>query len=160
MLSIQGLHEGLCTSRPCLCLCVCVCLCVTDWFVGGRFGFGTGWGCKRLPSFDGTTSGFFSSYMSSDWLSGNEIFSLIGRLPGRLPPAVVVVAVVCCFACVARSLKAAATAIIMQISTVKMPINIPIDTIGVSSNSACGPVQKTERERGGEEEKERKRTHI
>uniref|UniRef100_A0A182UZN0 Uncharacterized protein n=1 Tax=Anopheles merus TaxID=30066 RepID=A0A182UZN0_ANOME len=64
------------------------------------------------------------------------------RLPGRLPPAVVVVAVVCCFACVARSLKAAATAIVMQISTVKMPINIPIDTIGVSSNSACGPDEK------------------
>uniref|UniRef100_A0A8W7P2E3 Uncharacterized protein n=1 Tax=Anopheles coluzzii TaxID=1518534 RepID=A0A8W7P2E3_ANOCL len=65
------------------------------------------------------------------------------RLPGRLPPAVVVVAVVCCFACVARSLKAAATAIIMQISTVKMPINIPIDTIGVSSNSACARFRLT-----------------
>uniref|UniRef100_A0A182QPZ1 Uncharacterized protein n=1 Tax=Anopheles farauti TaxID=69004 RepID=A0A182QPZ1_9DIPT len=57
------------------------------------------------------------------------------RLPGRLPPVLV-----CCLACVARSLKAAATAMIMQISTVKMPINIPIDTIGVSSNSACDPV--------------------
>lgn len=99
-----------------------------------------------LPSFVGTTSGFFSSYMSSDWLSGNEIFSLIGRLPGRLPRTPLppfapwwwpdLVAVVW----LARSLNAAATAMMMQIITVRMAMKIPIDRIGDSSNSPWGPV--------------------
>lgn len=87
----------------------------------------------HLPSFDGITSGFFSSYNSSDWLNGTEIFSLIGKLPGRVlcaaPP------VLCRFCwCVERSFKATITAIVMQVRAVRIPIKIPTDRIGVSSN--------------------------
>uniref|UniRef100_A0A182JKJ6 Uncharacterized protein n=1 Tax=Anopheles atroparvus TaxID=41427 RepID=A0A182JKJ6_ANOAO len=64
------------------------------------------------------------------------------QLPGRLPsPLAFPPVLVSCLACVERSLNAAAIAMMMQIITVKMPMNMPIDTIGVSSKSACVPAR-------------------
>lgn len=121
----------------------------------------------KLPSlYGGTTSGFFSSYISSDWLNGSDIFSLIGRFPGRdifvlfiisfpwppmmppppLPPMPFSWWPCSCICwrlrcwCV-RSLMAAIVPNAIHIRAVNTPINMPTDRIGVNSNwLLCVPV--------------------
>ena len=93
---------------------------------------------KSLPSFDGTTSGFFSSYISSDWLSGKDIFSLICRLPGRCCPLFFLLLDV-------RSFKRAITPIMTHTKAVRMPTRMPNDRIGDKSYCSEVPAQETEK---------------
>lgn len=85
-----------------------------------------------LPSLDGTTSGFFSSYISSDWLKGTEIFSLIGKLPGRcLLFDFLLLAV--------RIFNTTTIPIMTQTSAVSRPTRMPNESIVERSNVSCWP---------------------
>lgn len=87
----------------------------------------------HLPSLYGTTSGFFSSYISSEWLNGNEILSFICRFPGRENFAFECWNFSCCGCLCERNLSAAIVPMPMHTSATRMPTKMPIESIGVSS---------------------------
>lgn len=119
---------------------------------------------RHLPSLYGTTSGFFSSYISSEWLNGNEILSLICRFPGRENFAFECWNFSCCGCLWERSFSATMVPIPMQTRATRMPTKMPIERIGVSSKlfepwalplyDVNATVRETER-RGEERERER-----
>lgn len=86
-----------------------------------------------LPSLDGTTSGFFSSYISSDWLKGTEIFSLIGKLPGRCLLFDFLLFAV-------RTFSTTTMPIITQTRAVRRPTRIPNESIVDRSKVSDGSV--------------------